>query len=137
VRLLLDECVPRHLRRELSDHEVRTVPEMGWAAKENGELLELAVEFFDAFITVDQRLHYQQDVSRFSIAVIVLVVRRNKIEFLLPLMDELRQLLPNVQPRQSVSAWCLTLGLRRTRRTVPLTRNVGHLRAPYERSIPL
>ena len=50
MRLLLDECVPRHLRRELSDHEVRTVPEMGWAAKENGELLQLAAESFDVFI---------------------------------------------------------------------------------------
>src|SRR5262249_7645177 len=68
MRLLLDECVPRHLRREFSDHEVRTVPEMGWVAKENGELLQLAAESFDVFITVDQRLSYQQDVARFSIA---------------------------------------------------------------------
>jgi PIN like domain len=98
VRLLLDECVPRHLRRELSGHEVQTVPEMGWAAKENGELLQLAAEFFDVFITVDQRLSYQQDVARFSIAVVVLVSRRNKIDFLLPLMPELRRMLAEVQP---------------------------------------
>ena len=77
MRLLLDECVPRRLRRELSDHEVRTVPEMGWAAKENGELLELASNHFDALITTDQRLSYQQDVGRFPIAVVVLVARRN------------------------------------------------------------
>lgn len=77
MRLLLDECVPRHLRRELSDHEARTVPEMGWAAKENGELLQLAGESFDVFITVDQRLSYQQEVARFSIAVVVL--GRNEI----------------------------------------------------------
>ena len=98
MRLLLDECVPRRLRRELSDHEVHTVPEMGWAAKENGELLELASNFFDVFITADQRLSYQQDVARFSIAVVVLVARRNKIEFLLPLAPELRRMLTEVQP---------------------------------------
>ena len=98
MRLLLDECVPRRLRRELSDHEVRTVPEMGWAAKENGELLRLASNSFDAFITTDQRLNYQQNVSRFPIAVIVLVARRNKIEFLIPLAPELRRVLPQVQP---------------------------------------
>ena len=42
MRVLLDECVPNGLRRELPGHDVRTVPEMGWAAKENGELLALA-----------------------------------------------------------------------------------------------
>ncbi len=99
MRLLLDECVPRRLRRELSEHEVRTVPEMGWAAKENGELLQLASNLlFDVFITVDQRLSYQQDVTRSSIAVVVLVAKRNKIEFLLPLVPELQRVLREIQP---------------------------------------
>ena len=98
MRLLLDECVPKRLRRELSDHEVRTVPEMGWAAKENGDLLQLASDRFDVFITADQQLNYQQNVSRFPIAVVILVARRNKIEFLIPLVPELRRLLPQVQP---------------------------------------
>ena len=103
MRLLLDECVPRRLRRELSDHEVRTVPEMGWAARQNGELLKLASNLFDVFITVDQRLSYQQDVERFSIAIVVLVARRNKLEFLLPLMPELRRVLGDVQPGKSIT----------------------------------
>lgn len=98
MRLLLDECVPRHLRRELSDHEVRTVPEMGWAAKKNGELLGLASQHFDVFITTDQRLVYQQHVSRFSVAIAVLVAKRNKIEFLIPLVPELQRILKEVQP---------------------------------------
>ena len=42
MRLLLDECLPRKLKSDLPGHEVRTAPEMGWASKENGELLELA-----------------------------------------------------------------------------------------------
>ena len=70
---------------------------MGWAAKENGELLQLASNRFDVFITADQRLSYQQDVARFSIAVVVLVAKRSKIEFLLPLIPELRQVLEEVQ----------------------------------------
>jgi len=72
---------------------------MGWAAKENGELLQLASNLlFDVFITVDQRLSYQQDVIRSSIAVVVLVAKRNKIEFLLPLVPELRRVLREIQP---------------------------------------
>ena len=41
MRILLDECVPRPLRRELTGHNVRTIQEMGWAGKKNGELLTL------------------------------------------------------------------------------------------------
>ena len=51
MRILLDECVPRPLRRELSGYEVRTVVEMGWAGKRNGELLRLlTTEHFAAFL---------------------------------------------------------------------------------------
>ena len=42
-RVLLDECLPRHLKRSLAGHEVRTVPEVGWASKDDGELLTLLV----------------------------------------------------------------------------------------------
>ena len=41
MRILLDECVPRRLRRELPGHDVGSVPEMGWSGKKNGELLAL------------------------------------------------------------------------------------------------
>ena len=46
------------LKEELSQHDVTTVPERGWAGKTNGELLELASGTFDAFITADQGLEY-------------------------------------------------------------------------------
>jgi hypothetical protein len=42
VRVLLDECLPRRLKRELVDYYVRTTPEKGWARKSNSELLALA-----------------------------------------------------------------------------------------------
>lgn len=56
MRVLLDECVPRRFRRELPQDEVRTVPEIGWASKENGKLLRLAQSRFDVFVTTDQAL---------------------------------------------------------------------------------
>ncbi len=98
MRLLLDECVPQRFRRSLPHHEVRTVPEIGWASTKNGELLRMAESEFDVLVTTDQRLSYQQPVARFAIAVIVLVARRNKIEFLLPLVPELEKVLEDVQP---------------------------------------
>ena len=87
MRVLLDECLPRRLKRELVGHDARTVPEMGWASKRNGELLALATGRFDIFLTADRNLSYQQDVSEFDIAVVVLVARSNNIV-------ELRLLVP-------------------------------------------
>jgi len=97
MRVLLDECIPRRLDRELRGHDVKTVPEMGWAAKENGELLKLAATAFDVFLTVDQKLMYQQNVRELDIAVIILVARRTKIEFLRPLMSDVQQALTEIR----------------------------------------
>ncbi|MGA3168115.1 MAG: DUF5615 family PIN-like protein [Terriglobia bacterium] len=101
MRILLDECVPRRFRKELPDHEVRTVPEMGWASFKNGVLLSAASGKFDVLITTDQRLSYQHNVSAFAVAVIVLVAARNKLEFLLPLAPELKKVLGEVKPGEA------------------------------------
>ena len=53
MRVLLDECLPRRLKRELVGHDASPVPEMGWASKSNGDLLALAAAEFDVFLTVD------------------------------------------------------------------------------------
>jgi hypothetical protein len=89
VRVLLDECLPRRLKRELVGHDARTAPEMGWASKTNGELLALAAPAFDVFLTSDRNLSYQQNVSALDIAVVVLVARSNNIEDLRPLVPKI------------------------------------------------
>ena len=63
MRLLLDECVPARLSRALAGHEVLTVGKAGWSGVKNGKLLALAAAKFDAFITVDKNLPYQQNGS--------------------------------------------------------------------------
>ena len=98
MRVLLEECVPRRLRDELPGHDVPTVPEMGWASQENGALLVLATGKFEVFITTDQRLSYQQAVSKLSIGVIVLIAKRNKLRFLQPLVPPLRRALTDARP---------------------------------------
>jgi hypothetical protein len=55
MRILLDECLPAGLRRELTGHEVSTAPQMGWAGLKNGALLIKAVAAgFEVFLTVDK-----------------------------------------------------------------------------------
>lgn len=59
MRILLDECVPRRLRREFVGHDIHTVPEMGWSGKKNGDLLRaMAGDGFEALVTVDQNLRH-------------------------------------------------------------------------------
>ena|SRR5207244_314351 len=99
MRILLDECVPRPLRRELPGHDVRTVPEMGWSGKRNGELLQLmAAASFEAFVTVDQNLRHQQNLKATKIAVVVLVAPTNRLADLVPLVPKLHAALAAVQP---------------------------------------
>ena len=99
MHILLDECVPRPLRRELPGHEVRTVTEMGWAGKTNGELLALIVEAgFAVLITVDQNLRYQQNLRNAGIAILVIVARSNRLRDLLPVMESVRRSLGDLPP---------------------------------------
>jgi hypothetical protein len=99
MRILLDECVPRPLKRELSGHDVHTVVEMGWSGKKNGELLALmAPENFEVFLTVDQNLSYQQNLLAMKIAVIVMIAPTNKLVDLLPLMPSVHTALTTIQP---------------------------------------
>jgi hypothetical protein len=70
---------------------------MAWASKRNGELLALAAAEFDLFLTVDRNLSYQQDVSAFNIAVVVLVSRSNSIDDLRPLAPRILEALANAQ----------------------------------------
>jgi predicted nuclease of predicted toxin-antitoxin system len=97
MRILLDECVPRPLRNELTGHHVRTVRQMGWTGIQNGDLLRLAEEVFDVFLTVDRNLEYQQNLKSTKIAVIVLVAKSNSYQDLRPLMPSVVQTLQEIQ----------------------------------------
>ena len=100
MRVLLDECLPRGLKKHLSEHEVKTVPEAGWAGKKNGELLRLAIGSVDVFVTIDSSLVYQQTVGALSFGVVVLVVRSNRLGDLLPLVPDLLTAVISVEPGQ-------------------------------------
>ena len=104
MRVLLDECRPRPLKRELIGHAVRTVPEMKWSGRRNGDLLRLAGREFDALLTVDRRLPREQKLPTFRIAVIVLVARSNRLLDLLPLVPAILEILPRSRPGEAAVA---------------------------------
>ena len=102
MKVLLDECVPRKLRREIASHEVRTVTESGWSGLKNGALLALAEVEFDVFLTVDQNLIFQQNLQRFNVGIILMVARNNRFKTLLPLMPEVNGAIEDVKPGELV-----------------------------------
>jgi len=94
VKILLDECLPRKLINSLSEHEAITVPQAGLAGLQNGELLaELKKKDFDAFLTIDGNLTYQQNLANAGIKIIVLECKSNKLEDLKNLVPSLIKLL--------------------------------------------
>jgi len=98
MRVLIDECLPRKLKQELPEHDTKTVPEMGWSGKKNGELLQLMSGQFDVFITIDQKLTYQQNLEGAKIGVITLAAPSNRLADLLPLVPRLKAVLNTIQP---------------------------------------
>ena len=87
MRVLLDECLPgRKLKPAFFGHDVRTVADMEWRGIKNGALLALAEAEFDAFMTVDSNLRYQQNTPEVDLLIVVLRARSNRLEHVLPLV---------------------------------------------------
>ena len=74
MRLLLDESLPVQLRHHFVGHEVRTVRYMGWLSAGNGDLIVLARDEFDAIITCDKRMRYEQSLTSEDVAIVTLDV---------------------------------------------------------------
>ena len=84
MKILLDECVTKHLKPYLTDHEVRTVREMDWSGIKNGKLLSLCVDnYFDILLTIDKNLQYQQNLDKYPVTVVVLNSFTSDIEELI------------------------------------------------------
>ena len=76
MKLLLDECIDRKFAKELINHDIKTVPQMGWAGIKNGKYLALAEKDFDVFITADRNLSFQQNLPQFEIAKSAILLMR-------------------------------------------------------------
>ena len=103
MKLLLDECVARNLKRDLTGHEVVTVAEAGLAGLENGELLRTASGKHDVLITVDRNLTRQQNIRTLQIAVLVLVARGITYDDLKPLIPLALKAVDEIQTGEVVT----------------------------------
>jgi predicted nuclease of predicted toxin-antitoxin system len=95
MKILLDECVPWPIRKLLTDHECSNPFKCGWSSATNGDLLELAKDHFDLFITADKNLRYQQNLEGRSLP--ILELSTNDLRRILASGDLLSQYVGNIQ----------------------------------------
>jgi hypothetical protein len=97
-RVLLDENLPRKLRRELAECEVRTVQEEGWGSFKNGQLLGRAQINFDVFLSGDSNLQHQQNPKRFEIGIVAVETVSLRFRDIMSAIDEIRDAVTRVAP---------------------------------------
>lgn len=98
VKILLDENLDWRLQRDLPGHDVESVPRIGWAGLKNGALLSKAETRFDILLTMDGKMGFQQNLSKYRIAVIALDAKTNRLGDTRPLMPTVLAILPSVKP---------------------------------------
>ena len=96
MRILLDENLDWRLSRALPGHEVESVQKNGWAGIRNGELPARAEKEFDAFVTLDRNMQFQQNYVRLALAIVALRARSNRLGDTEPLMPKLLEILPTL-----------------------------------------
>jgi predicted nuclease of predicted toxin-antitoxin system len=97
MKILLNECLPRQLRRELPNHDVTTVAAMGSAGTKNGALLRLAGDAaFDMLITIDGNMEYPQHLRMLNMTVVLLAAPDNRLATVRPLMADLLAILTRI-----------------------------------------
>ncbi len=97
MRILLDENLNWRLERSLPGHDVESVQLNGWAGIENGELLKLASQSFEVFITMDGNIQFQQNYASLNLILIALKARSNRLQDTEPLMPRVLALLPTLR----------------------------------------
>jgi len=102
--LLLDENLPIKLKNYFSDEcTVYTVRELKWSGIKNGKLLkQMENNQFDALVTMDKNLTYQQNIEKLKVSIIVLNAVNNKLPTLKPFIELLNKKLPNIKNEKYV-----------------------------------
>jgi predicted nuclease of predicted toxin-antitoxin system len=109
MRLLIDECVPRQVKFLFADggHECETVRDAGFSGKENGELLALAEERFDVFVTIDKNIRYQQNMSGRNLAILIIRPASNDLDDIRPHVPHALEALQSLKAGQIVEVGAL------------------------------
>ena len=100
MRVLLDEQVPVDLAETLQGHSVDTVVGRGWAGIRNGDLLQRMRGEYDALVTMDRGIEFQQNVSMLPFGVLLIRASSNQMVHLQALVLAIQETLSLLQPGQ-------------------------------------
>ena len=98
VRVLLDEQIPVDFAAALQGHSVDTVVSRGWTGVKNGELLQRMRGEYEALVTMDRGIEFQQNVSVLPFGVLVICAPSNRMVHLRPLVPSILDALPLLKP---------------------------------------
>ena len=97
--MLLDACVPERFARFVPGHEVTTVRAFfGTTDVDDGPVLDRITAMFEAFVTVDKNLRFQQNLRGRPFRIVLLRTHSNAIEHLVPLVPQLLVAFEQMQP---------------------------------------
>ncbi len=101
MKILLDECVTRKVKRYLSEFEVYTVGEMGFSGLKNGELLaEAEKQGFDILLTIDKNIDSQQNIGKYSLSLVIFDVLKSNIKYFTELIPQFKSQISSYQKGQ-------------------------------------
>jgi hypothetical protein len=104
MRILIDECIDERFRNSLPGHDCQTARYAGFAGLKNGDLLDAAEKAkFDVFLTADQGIEYQQNLTARKLAIIIFHAKSNRLKDLLPLVPACLAHMKSIQPGQMVT----------------------------------
>ena len=103
MKVLLDECLPLDFRHHLLGHEVHTAEWAGFKSLKNGHLLaEAEAAGYELFLTIDQGIPHQQNLGTRRISILIVRVRTNQLEDLLPAVPAILAAMSLIRPGQLV-----------------------------------
>ncbi len=102
MKILLDECVTKRLKRYLPEFEVFTVIELGISGVKNGKLLKYCIEnSFDILLTIDKNINFQQNMEKFPITLVVFDTPKSDIEYLIKYLPSFKSQLKSFAKNKS------------------------------------
>jgi hypothetical protein len=103
MRILIDECLDERFRKYFPEHDCQTARYAGFAGLKNGELLTAAeIAKFDVFLTVDRGIEYQQNMQGRRLAMIILLLKSNRLSDLLSHVPACLEKIAFIQPGEIV-----------------------------------
>lgn len=98
MRVLLDSNLPRAFAALLPGHRIETTHQRRWSDLDDGPLLDAAEAEYDAFITMDQNLRFQQNLRARQLAIVLVRAPRNTLPVLVTLAPAVLEALSTVRP---------------------------------------